>query len=103
MFEDDFRKRLYELRTQKNVSARDMSLSIGQNASYINRIENGISMPSMPVFLFICDYLGVSPSEFFDLNTPNPTKIQSITKELNKLDTESLDLILNLTHKLNNK
>ena len=40
MFEDFFAERLISLRNQKNVSAREMSLALGQNGSYINRIEN---------------------------------------------------------------
>lgn len=40
MFEDFFCKRLTELRLEKGVSARDMSLSLGQSESYINHIEN---------------------------------------------------------------
>ncbi|MEG2297004.1 MAG: helix-turn-helix transcriptional regulator, partial [Clostridium sp.] len=48
--EFDFSKRLYELRICQGVSARDMSLSIGQNPSYINKIESGKAMPSMDVF-----------------------------------------------------
>ena len=38
--EEAFALRLSYLRTQKKVSAREMSLSLGQNSSYINRIEN---------------------------------------------------------------
>ena len=45
-----FSQRLNELRTQKGVSARDMSLSLGQCESYINKIENQKSLPSMNVF-----------------------------------------------------
>ena len=33
-------ERIAQLRLQKNVSARDMSLSLGQAANYINSIEN---------------------------------------------------------------
>ena len=39
-----FHKRLAELRTQKGVSARDMSLSLGQSESYINKIEKLIAV-----------------------------------------------------------
>lgn len=38
--EEKFAERLVELRIAKGVSARDMSLSIGQSAGYINNIEN---------------------------------------------------------------
>lgn len=36
MFEDLFYQRLIKLRTEKGVSARDMSLSIGQSPGYID-------------------------------------------------------------------
>ena len=39
MFEEEFAERLAQLRIAKGVSARDMSLSVGQNAGYINSIE----------------------------------------------------------------
>ena len=39
-YEEFFPARLAELRLKANVSAREMSLALGQNASYINRIEN---------------------------------------------------------------
>lgn len=45
MYEEQFSKRLTELRTQKGVSARDMSLSIGQNPGYIRAIESGTAFP----------------------------------------------------------
>ena len=50
MYNKKFAERLYKLRTQKNVSAREMSLDIGQNDSYINRIENAKALPSMQAF-----------------------------------------------------
>ena len=63
-----FSQRLNNLRVEKNVSAREMSLALGQNESYINRIENGINYPSMQVFFNICEYFGITPEDFFNLN-----------------------------------
>ena len=37
VYEEQFSKRLAELRIKKGVSARDMSLSIGQNPGYAER------------------------------------------------------------------
>ena len=96
MFEDEFQKRLYELRNQKKVSARDMSLSIGQTAGYISRIENGWGLPSMSAFLFICDYLNITPSEFFDTEVENPEKIRQAVNGLKKLDSVALDHVLGI-------
>lgn len=56
-YEDFFVKRLQQLRDQKNISAREMSVSLGQNINYINQIENKKNFPTMPKFLL---YLPIS-------------------------------------------
>lgn len=91
--EEDFPKRLAELRTKKGVSARDMSLSIGQGAGYINNIENGNNLPSMTAFFYICEYLGISPSEFFDTDNKNPSKLDELYKKMKGLRQEKLEAI----------
>lgn len=93
MYDKKFINRLTELRLQRKVSARDMSLSIGQNQNYINNIENGKTMPSMSAFLSICDYLGITPSEFFDTNNPQPERMREAIKNLQKLDNERFNNI----------
>ena len=102
MFEDDFARRLGQLRGNRGISARDMSLSIGQNPGYINSIENGKSLPSMAAFLSICDFLSISPSEFFDLDSKTPERLRSIINDLKRLDDEQLKsietIIKGLTH-----
>ncbi len=75
---------------QKNVSARDMSLSIGQNAGYINNIETGKSLPSMSGFFYICEYLHISPQEFFDTDSAQPEELRKIIENLKKLDKNQL-------------
>lgn len=70
MYEEFFSRRLAQLRAQKGVSAREMSLAIGQNSSYINRIENQRAFPSMQGFFYICEYLGVTPGAFFAASDP---------------------------------
>lgn len=90
MFEDLLYQRLAKLRMEKGVSARDMSLSIGQSAGYINALENRNGFPSMQVFFYICEYLGVTPSEFFDDGNSHPTEYQEIIEDLNALDSESI-------------
>jgi len=93
MYGEDFAVRLARLRNKKGVSARDMSLSIGQNAGYINAIESGKALPSMSVFFFICDYLNVTPTEFFDLESQTPEKLKDLIKDLKRLDERQLDSI----------
>ncbi len=100
MFEDEFSIRLAQLRTAKGVSARDMSLSVGQNAGYIHDIENGKAMPSMSSFLFICEYLNVTPSEFFDIDNKYPEKLNSLITLLKKLNDKQLESITTIVSDL---
>lgn len=96
MYEDEFPLRLAQLRNKKGVSARDMSLSIGQNPGYINNIESGKAMPSMACFFYICEYLNISPKDFFDFETKTPEKLNDLISDLKKLDEEKLDNIASI-------
>ncbi len=75
--------RICELHSKTGVSARDMSLSLGQGVNYINIIENHKSLPSMTSFIYICDYFGISPKEFFDAENINPKLVNDINVKLN--------------------
>lgn len=100
MDEQRFSQRLTALRMVKNVSAREMSLALGQNPSYINRIENGWAYPSMQGFFYICEYLGVTPAEFFDEQNTDPYKQRRLDVALRMLDAKQRDLILTLAEGL---
>ena len=96
----EFSRRLSTLRLNKGVSARDMSLSIGQSAGYINNIENGVNYPSMQNFFYICEYLGITPMEFFDTATIDPGKITDLIKTVKGLSGEQLDNLIYLAQGL---
>ena len=100
MCKEAFSKRLVQLRMAKGVSARDMSLSLGQNPGYINSIENNKTFPSMSNFFEICDYLHIPTMEFFDLESEHPEKIRTLTEQLKRLDAAQLDSILRIVNGL---
>lgn len=96
MYEDFFAERLSALRQQKNVSAREMSLALGQNGSYINRIENKHAFPSMQTFFYICEYLEITPQDFFNTELENPGLVKEwmhILKDLDNSQIENLTAI----------
>ncbi|WP_312043439.1 helix-turn-helix domain-containing protein [Anaerotignum sp.] len=90
MYDRFISERIAKLRTAKRVSARDMSLTIGQNENYINHIENGKSMPSMQVFFYICEYFNITPKDFFDEETNNPSLLNAVLKDLNALNENQI-------------
>ncbi len=100
MYENEFQTRLAQLREKKGVSARDMSLSIGQNPGYINNIETGKALPSMSGFFYICEFLQLSPKDFFDTDAKNPEKLNELIKDLKRLDDKQLDSIASIVQGL---
>lgn len=87
------RSRISELRTKKGISEYKMSLDLGHSKSYIQSISSGKALPSLSEFIYICDYLGVTPQEFFDTNQNEPIlvhQLYSLSKYLKKEDLEVL-------------
>ncbi len=87
---DFFANRLKELREQQGVSARELSLRLGYNESYINRIENQNHFPTMENFFYICEYLHVTPEEFFSPTNPYPSELNPLIHDLKKLNFKQI-------------
>ncbi len=95
--------RIARLRLQKGVSEYSMSYALGHNKGYINHICAGKAMPSMVEFLAICDYLEVTPREFFDEDNPDPHRMKDVTQKFLGLSAEDLILVEQLIDRLKKK
>ena len=102
MNQEWFSSRLAKLRTARKLSARDLSLSLGQSAGYINKIENKRSLPSMQVFFYLCEFFQITPEEFFNQNITYPILMNETISELEKLDEHQLRHVLDLVKDINN-
>lgn len=60
-------------------------------------------MPSMRAFLEICDYLEVTPSEFFDEENETPLELKEFVQEVKKLDHQMSKSLLTLMKELNKR
>ncbi len=103
MYEEFTQNRIAQLRMQKGVSARDMSLSLGQNNSYINQIENRKALPSLPGLFYICEYFGITPRQFFDEEDVYPAQLAELMEGIKKLDAATLDHISAIVKEILNK
>ena len=91
---DFIRNRITELRLKKGVSEYQMGYDLGHSRSYMYNISSGKSLPPLPEFLEICDYLEINPSQFFDSSIENPALLQTAIDELKKLNDDDLMLII---------
>lgn len=92
-------EKISKLRYERDISARDMSLSLGQNQNYINSIENKKTLPSVPMLLYICDYLRISPAEFFS-EEECPIICIDIFNAVKDLTPEQQSLVLSLVREI---
>lgn len=65
MTESFIGNRIAELVKVKKISTIKMSEDLAQSKDYIDNIIEHKQLPSMQSFLAICDYLELSPVEFF--------------------------------------
>ena len=103
MDRDYIQKRITELRMQKGISEYKMSMDLGHNKSYIAHISSGRTMPSLQELLYICEYLEVSPSDFFDETASNPILVQQAYSMLKELDQEDILAIISIMNRLKSK
>lgn len=101
--EDKILDRITQLRMQKNITEKKISRDIGKTSTYLSSMNKNKSMPSLRTLISICDYLGVSLSEFFDFtDNPYPIKINEIRNELLKFNENELDTLLAFLKEVNN-
>ena len=55
----------------------------------------------MQVFFYICEYLNVTPQEFWDFENDSPDKLSEISDSLKKFNAEQLDALFNFVKKIN--
>jgi len=96
-------ERISVLRTKKNVSEYKMSTDLGHSKSYIQSISSGRSMPSMSEFLYICEYLGITPKEFFDDSIEEPQLVQKLYSLARNMSEKDLSVLIDLAERLSNK
>lgn len=97
------RERISNLRLKKGVSEYKMSLDLGHSKSYIQSISSGKALPSLTEFLYICDYLGVTPKEFFDDENVEPILYQKLCTTAKDLCATDLEFLTYLAKRLSNQ
>lgn len=100
MYEDFVRNRITQLRLKKGVSEYQMSYDLGHSRGYIYNISSGKALPPMKEFFSICDYFGLTPSQFFDEGTKNPDLVQKAVDGMNQLNEDDMLILLGIINRM---
>ena len=97
MNKDEIIDRISMLRTRANYSARRLSLDLGMNQCYINRMETSHDfLPSLEVFMDIIETCGSTPSEFFYYNMDEYKNDKEIIELLKKVSPTKKQALIGL-------
>ena len=103
MDENFIRTRISELRMQKGVSEYKMSLDLGHSKIYIQSISSGKALPSLSKFIYICNYLNVTPKDFFDDTLSEPILVSQLSTLSKGLSKEDLTVLIAVAERLSQK
>lgn len=103
MYKIFIKERYAKIRLAHNISARKLSLELGQSTEYINQIETGKNMPSLEGLFNFCDYFNLSIGEFFEDKIKFPVEYKNIIEELDKMDVLEINQIYELLKLINKK
>lgn len=93
--------RITELRLKRDISEYSLSYELGKSKSYIGSITSGEALPSVPMFLAICDYFDLSPAEFFapsfDREAQKMTELfQKLNEDHKKFVTDMMTVMIKM-------
>jgi transcriptional regulator with XRE-family HTH domain len=97
------RNRIRELREQKGVNEYNMSLDLSKSKGYIQNIMACRALPTIAEFLRICNYLGVTPKQFFDKEDNYPVLINQAIGIIRSFDKEGVKTALGILELLKNR
>ena len=100
MNEKFIRERITQLRMKKGVSEYQMSYDLGHSRGYVYNISSGKSLPPMKEFLAICDYFGITPRQFFDVESNHPELIQKAIAGMEQLDESDMLILLGMINRM---
>ena len=98
---EEFGKRLREVRKKSKVTSDRLGFACGVNPVFIRQIEAGARMPSIPVFVKICDNLQVSPAYLLENEIQNPVTNKGwgeLEEKLQQLSETSRSMVREVLH-----
>ena len=87
-------------RNKNKLSARELSLRLGKNEAFINRVERGKVELKTEDFIEILNLFELTPMEFFYASPEKYEKDREVLKEFNRLGEDEKNLVIELIKKI---
>lgn len=88
-------RRITELREQNGYTINSLSYLTGISQSYLRDLESGVkNNPSVEIIYIICERLGISLKDFFDIDIPAVQKENPLILRINQLEGPQREALL---------
>jgi len=100
-----FGRRLFDIRREQQITSERLSELCGVNSSFIRSIENAARLPSLPMFVMICNQLHVAPNFFLldSITWNEEDKIAALDAKLRTLSPCQFDVVFETVNTLISK
>lgn len=90
-----FGKRINKLRKENNITSHDLSAMCDVQPIFIRQIEGGTRLPSLPVFVRICNALHTSPSYFLadSLERGEQNTLDQLIGQIESMTPEQIEMV----------
>lgn len=88
--------KIKQIRNARKMTAEKLSELCNVNSGHIFQIEAGLRLPSLPLFIRICEILQVSSDYLLELSFPELESDLFVLEQLNKLDFEQRETFIYL-------
>ncbi len=109
-YQQQIRNGVIKLIADSNRSEREISLAMGCDPSYLNKIVNGKGFFSLPKLLVFLDVMKITPEEFFPpmpleeashLNKSEAEKVSYMFSFYKKMTPEAQEVLCDILHSYN--
>jgi len=96
-----FIEKISKLRNDNNLSARKLSIQIGKNYGYINKLEHDKNfLPTIDTLFDILETCNTTPAEFFYYDQSQYKNDKEIIELLSRVDDDTKNAIIALLKKI---
>lgn len=91
-------KRIAKRRKELSLKQYEVCEKADLSDKYLSNIERGISLPSLPVFMKLCEVLDITPDSLLLATTETATHSEytkHIDNKIQNMNSEQIKLILN--------
>lgn len=97
--------KITELREKHGLSGYELSYQLGHSKNYIHNIVSGYSQTTVEELLYIIEFFGIEPKDFFDEkhDYADPAYAKQVIDSMKGMSSDDLAALAHIAKRIGNK